>query len=101
MPDLSDDHMHLLALARRAFDAEQGALWRDNPEAAVDRHGAACDALCDELQRQVDMQDGKVPVLEHPQVAKIRLARRMRKEIIAEVSAAIEDYLSDMEGREL
>lgn len=59
MTDLSDDHMHLLALARRAFDAEQGPLWRDNPEAAVDRHGAACDALWDELQRQVDMQDGK------------------------------------------
>lgn len=63
---------------------------------AVERHGACCDALWEELWRQIDEQDGKVPVLEHPTVQKRKLAHRMRKEIVATVQAAVEEALDDM-----
>jgi hypothetical protein len=88
--------MHLLALARRAIEAETGVTWKTTPMEAVERHGAACDALWTELRRQVDEQDGAVPVLD-PAVAKKMLAYRMRQDIVATVNAAIEDALSDMD----
>lgn len=96
MTDLSPDHLHLLALARRAVDAEAGPLWRNDPEEACDRHGAACDALWDELRRQVDLQDGKVPMLEHPSVQQIVLAKRMRATILAACNAAVEQALEEV-----
>lgn len=97
MADLSDDHMRLLALARRAINAENGVSWKTSPMEAVERHGAACDALWSELRRQVDEQDGAVPVLDHPTVTQKKLAYRMRQQIVSTVNAAIEDALSDMD----
>ena len=95
--DISEDHMRLLALARRAIAAETGVTWKTSPMEAIERHGAACDALWAELRRQVDSQDGAVPVLDHPAVAQKKLAYRMRKEIVAVVNNAIEEALSDMD----
>lgn len=100
MADLHPNHLALLALARRAIDAESGPLWKQNPAEACDRHGASCDAVWDELRRQIDEQDGKVPVLEHPSVKASKLARRMRAEILATVQAAVDQALYDIhEGR--
>lgn len=96
MSDLSPDHLHLLALARRAIEAEAGPLWRKDPEEAFNRHGAACDALWDELRRQIDLQDGKVPVLEHPSVQQILLGKRMRATILAACAAAVEQALDEV-----
>lgn len=100
MSDLHPDHMALLALARLAIAAESGPLWKTDIEEASAMHGAACDALWDELRRQIDAQDGKVPVLEHQSVKARKLAKRLRKEIIATAAAAIEEALSEMEFTE-
>ncbi len=76
---------------------ESATARQTSPMAAVEQHGAACDALWNELRRQVGEQDGAVPVLEHPAVTKKHLAYRMRKEIVAAVQTAIEEALEDMD----
>lgn len=96
MTDMHPDHLHLLALARRAIASEAGPLWKTDSEEAMAQHGAACDALWDELRRQVDLQDGKIPVLEHPSVQQIVLAKRMRATIIAACAAAVEQALDEV-----
>lgn len=94
---LSPDHTHLLALARRAIGArDDRALWKKSPRAACDEHGAACDDLWDELERQLTIAAGAVPVLEHPSATRIRRAAQMRKEIIAAVQHAVTDALDDL-----
>lgn len=97
MTSLSEGHMALLALARRAIEAESGPIWKTDVEEACAIHGAACSALWDELQRQIDMQDGKVPVLEHPSVKARKLAKRMRRDILAACQSAIEQALDEMD----
>lgn len=97
MDDLHPSHLHLLALARAAIDAESGITWKTAPEKAIERHGAACDALWNELRHQIDAQDGKVPVLEHPSVQQKRLAMRMRRVIVASVNSAITEALDNMD----
>lgn len=94
--DLAPSHLHLLALARAALDANHGPLWKKDPEEAMAHHGACCDALWDELRRQVDEQDGKVPVLEHPAVRQKALARRMRADIMATCKDAICHAIDNM-----
>jgi hypothetical protein len=89
--------MRLLALAKRAVDAETGRAWTTSTMEAVERHGAACDALWQELRRQIEVQDGNVPTLEHPSVQKRKLAYRMRKDIVATVQCAVEQALDDMD----
>lgn len=97
MTALSPDHLHLLALARAAIKArDDGPLWRKSPRLACEVHGAACDAVWDELERQVTIADGAVPVLEHPSATKVRRAAQMRGEIIAAVQCAVEDALDDL-----
>ena len=66
---MEGDHAHLLALAKRCFAAETGAIWRTSPEDAVDVHSAACDALWEELRRQVELADGKIPRFVHGRTA--------------------------------
>lgn len=96
MADLSPDHMHILALARSAIEAESGPLWRKDPTEAVEIHAAACSAVWDELRRQIDAQDGRVPVLEHPSVKQRAMAARMRSQIVETCLAAIERALNEM-----
>lgn len=97
MTDLSPDHLHLLALARAAIKArDDRALWRKSPEHACEVHMQSCDAVWDELERQVTIADGAVPVLEHPSATKVRRAAQMRGEIIATVQCAVEDALDDL-----
>lgn len=97
MTNLCEDHMALLALARRAIEAESGRIWKTDLEEACAIHSAACNDLWDELHRQIDMQDGKVPVLDHPSVKARKLANRLRREVIATATAAIEQALSEMD----
>lgn len=97
MTDLSPDHLHLLALARAAIKArDDKTLWKRSLRDAVEIHGAACDAVLDELERQVTIADGAVPVLEHPSSTKVRRAAQMRGEIIAAVQHALSDALDDL-----
>lgn len=97
-PDQLDDHTRLLALARAAMQARDDAkLWKLTPEEAAEIHGAHCDALWDELERQVVVADGRVPVLEHPTVKQRRLARQMRTEILAAVQGAVCEAIDDID----
>lgn len=97
MTDLSPDHLHLLALARAAIKArDDKTLWRKSPELACEVHAESCNAVWDELERQVTIADGAVPVLEHPSATKIRRAAQMRGEIIAAVQHALSDVLDDL-----
>ncbi len=93
--DIEDDHIRLLALARMAIAAESGPEWRCDVLSASDKHGAACDAVWRELRRQVDLQDGVIPTLEHPARQAQKLAKRMRSEIVATVQSAVEEALDD------
>lgn len=97
MTDLHPDHLALLSLARRAIELKESPLWKTKIEEACDLHSAACDALWDELHRQVDVQDGKVPVLEDPSVKARKLAKRMRREIIAVCNNAVVEALDNMD----
>ncbi len=97
MTALSPDHLHLLALARAALKArDDNTLWKRSWKEGVDTHGAACDAVWDELELQVAIADGAVPVLEHPSATKARRAAQMRGEIIAAVQSALSDVLDDL-----
>ena len=97
MTALSPDHLHLLALARAAIKARDNkTLWQRSWKEAVDTHAAACNAVWDELERQVTIADGAVPVLEHPSATKKRRAAQMRGEIIAAVQHALSDVLDDL-----
>lgn len=97
MTALSPDHLHLLALARAAIKArDDKELWNRSMRDAVAIHAAACNALWDELERQVIIADGAVPVLEHPSATKARRSAQMRGEIIAAVQHALSDVLDDL-----
>lgn len=97
MTDLSPDHLHLLALARAAIKArDDGPLWRKSPELACEVHSESCNAVWDELERQVTIADGAVPVLEHPSATKVRRAAQMRGAIIDSVLHAVTDALDDL-----
>jgi hypothetical protein len=94
MTALSPDHLHLLALARAAIKArDDKTLWKRSLREAVETHASACDAVWDELERQVTIADGAVPVLEHPSATKKRRAAQMRGEIIDAVQNALSDVL--------
>ena len=91
------DHLRILALARAALQArDDQKLWGRSATEACDRHGAACDALWEELERQVVAGDGGIPVLEHPSVKQRRIARQLRTEIIAAVQASVIEALEDI-----
>lgn len=97
MPDLHPDHMRLLSLANAALLArDHRALWRRDILRAAEEHGAACDELWDELERQVAIADGKIPVLEHPSVTKRRRARQIRAEIVNACRDAISDAMDQI-----
>ena len=94
---ITPDHLRLLALARAAMiAADDRGNWRRDLMTACETHGAACDALWDELERQVTIADGGVPVLEHPTARSRRLAQRMRTEIISACQDAVSGALDNL-----
>jgi len=74
--ELSEDHMTLLALAKDAFRKQESALWKLDMEEAFAAHGAACDALWDELRRQcgqyADLAPVDLPLSPQKQMVRIR-----------------------------
>lgn len=97
MTDLHPDHLRLLSLARAALTARDNrALWKASISHAAEEHGAACDALWDEIERQVTIQDGRVPVLEHPSARHKRMLRQMRSDIVGVVQDALADALETL-----
>ena len=97
MTDLQPGYLHLLALARAAIKAaDDKALWKKSIERAAADHAAACDALWEEIHRQVDVFNGEIPVLEHPSVKQIKLATRLRSEIIAHMQSVVAEALDDI-----
>jgi hypothetical protein len=98
MTDLSPDHLHLLALARAALAArDDKRMWKERPRHACEIHASACDAVWDELERQVQIAAGIVPVLEHPSATMIRRAKQMRGDIVAAALNGIETALERLE----
>ena len=97
MTDLHPDHMRLLELARAAIQARDNRhLWRQNVQKAAEEHGFYCDAVWDELGRQVAIHDGHVPVLEHPSVKKRRMIADLRREIVSAAQCAMIDALDEL-----
>jgi hypothetical protein len=97
MTALHSDHLRLLQLADAAFRARDArTLWRENPQAAAEEHGFHCDALWDELGRQLADQHGAVQVLEHPSVKRRKMVANMRREIVATAQNAIIEALDGL-----
>ena len=95
--EISDDLTRVLALAGAALQArDDKRLWASDPEQAGDLHGAACNALWEELERLVKNSGGKVPVLETRAQMQVRIARQMRNEILAACQNAIVETLDDI-----
>lgn len=49
----SRDHQRILDLAHEALQRRDSPLWRMDVEKAAQHHGEACDALWEELERQI------------------------------------------------
>ncbi len=97
MSDLHPDHLRILSLAKSALQARDNrALWKASILHAAEEHGAACNALWDEVERQVTLQDGRVPVLEHPSARHARMLRQMRSEIVSVVQDSLMDALETL-----
>lgn len=95
--EIEDDLSRILALTKAALSArDDAASWRRSPEKAVGHHAACCDALWVELERLVDLSDGKVETLEHPAMRQRRIARRLRAHIVGEAIEAISERLEQV-----
>ena len=91
--------MRLLALAKtsiRIRDDRQA--WRGNTMRAAEDHSAACNELWEELERQVSLNDGKVPVAELPIVKQRRMAAQMRSAVVNTALVAIERAFKELEN---
>jgi RNAse (barnase) inhibitor barstar len=94
---MNPDHMQLLALTKAAIAARDNRhLWQKNTLAAAEEHGAACDALWEELEKQVSERDGSVPVLDHPRVTQRKMLARLRTEIVMAAQTAMIDALDEL-----
>ncbi len=97
--DINDDLERVLALAKVALTArDDAASWSRSPERQIGHHGACCDALWDELERLVQINEGKVPTLEHPAARERRIAKRIRGNIITAILNTAEETLTQFES---
>lgn len=98
---LSGDHLRILKLAKSAIAAETGPGWKSDICAAVEHHGAACDALWEELRRQVGTAGAALPESRPEGKSQKDVARQVRSEIITACRTAVDAVLSEMidEGR--
>ncbi len=96
---IQDDLERVLALAKAALNArDDAAAWARSPERQIGHHGACCDALWDELERLVQISEGKVPTLEHPAARERRIAKRIRGGIISAILNTAEQCLTEVES---
>lgn len=97
-PDqIPDDLTRLLALGRAAIVArDDAAEFARSPEKQIGHHAACCDNLWKEVERLVDLSDGKVPTLEHPALKERRIAKRIRSAVVAEVMECAQDRLDQI-----
>lgn len=97
MADLHPDHMAILTLAKAALQArDDRTAWGKSIACAAEIHGSACDAVWDELERQVSLQDGLIPVAELPLVKQRRMVMNLRSEIVNTALRAIEGAMDDL-----
>lgn len=91
------DHLAILTLAKDALRArDDRTAWREGISHAAEIHGAACNAVWEELERQVCLQDGRIPAIEHPRVKQQRMIMNLRTEIVNTAMLAIESALVDL-----
>lgn len=96
-PALHPDHLMLLSLTVNAMTTrDDRMLWTHNLDSAAAKHGAACEALWDELERQVAVQQGRIPVIDHPSVKYRNMVARWRREIVAVTQDALMGALNDL-----
>lgn len=92
--EVQDDLKRILALAKRAINArDDAAAWARTPEKQIGHHSACCDALWDELERLVQIDDGNTPTLEHPAARERRISNAIRGKVIAEILDIARDRL--------
>lgn len=97
MADLHPDHLAILTLAKAAIQArDDRTAWRKGIARAAEAHGVACDAVWEELERQIALQDNQIPVLEHPKVKQQRMIANLRSEIVNTAMVAIESALHEL-----
>ena len=97
MADLHPDHLAILMLAKAALAArDDRTAWKKGVAHAAEIHGAACNAVWEELERQVSLQDGRIPVAEHPRVKEQRMVAQLRTEIVNVALASIEEAMSEL-----
>lgn len=95
---LHPDHLKLISLAQAALKArDDRTRWQANVTNAAEAHGAACEAVWDELERQVIIQDGRIPTIEHPTVRYRRMVAQMRGEIVAHCQNAVIEALDSLQ----
>lgn len=97
-PDkIEDDLTRVLALARAALKARDDAeAYCRSPEKQLGLHSVCCDNLWSELERLVQLDDGRIPVLEHPAAKERRIAKNIRRQVIAEILNCAEERLEQV-----
>lgn len=99
LAEITDDFERLLALGKAALEArDDAAAWSRSPEKQAGHHGACCDALWRELERLIQINEGGVPVLEHPARTERRIAKQIRGNITSAILEAVEATLNEEYG---
>ncbi|QKV17877.1 hypothetical protein [Oricola thermophila] len=86
------EHERILALAKSAFEAEKSGLWKIDPETASEIHGERCEALWQELRRQVS-EAGAGSIPSRPSRAELEL--QWKKEFVAKLRERLPDLVSE------
>lgn len=90
---MSEDHERILQLGRRARDLADGPSWKFNTGDAVEAHGEACEAMWDEIYRQLDNRNAEgLPVVAPKMPPDPR--KEIKKQIIARLKAELPDMVS-------
>jgi hypothetical protein len=71
--------------------------WRKNIKTEASAHGAACESLWDELERQVELSHGTVSAILHPSLKYNRMIASMRTEIVTVAPFATESAMNELE----
>lgn len=88
----ADAHDRILALAKSALDAEVSPLWKTDMDTAVEVHAERCEALWDELRRQV-CEVGADNIASLP--SRIELERQWRKEFVDLLRKRLPELISE------
>lgn len=97
MPELAEDHLLILALAKDALAAESSKLWGVNSEEACVRHGEACDRVWVELKRQLQIYSDVVAL--EPVIPSARqITQSLREQAVARLKERLPEMIAEAIG---